>query len=74
LYSLQKETGVPGLQRTVPLRSMLRCARDTRPMIVRKLSAARVIAGLDPAIHHLHSKSFLRRRWTRGSSPRVTTV
>ena len=24
-------TGVPGLQRIIPLRFMLRCARDTRP-------------------------------------------
>jgi hypothetical protein len=31
----------------------------------------RVIAGLDPAIHLLRKK-FLRRGWTRGSSPRVT--
>jgi hypothetical protein len=31
----------------------------------------RVIAGLDPAIHPLRKK-FLRRGWTRGSSPRVT--
>jgi len=30
-----------------------------------------VMAGLDPAIHLLR-KEFLRRRWTRGSSPRVT--
>src|SRR5262245_38294565 len=30
-----------------------------------------VIAGLDPAIHPLRKMS-LRRRWTRGSSPRVT--
>jgi len=34
-------------------------------------TAAAVIAGLDPAIHPLRKK-FLRRRWTRGSSPRVT--
>jgi hypothetical protein len=32
-----------------------------------------VIAGLDPAIHHF-SQEHLRRRWTRGSSPRVTHV
>ena len=32
-----------------------------------------VIAGLDPAIHPLR-KMFLRRGWTRGSSPRVTPV
>jgi hypothetical protein len=30
-----------------------------------------VIAGLDPAIHPFRKK-FLRRGWTRGSSPRVT--
>jgi hypothetical protein len=30
-----------------------------------------VIAGLDPAIHPT-SENVLRRRWTRGSSPRVT--
>jgi hypothetical protein len=35
-------------------------------------SPCSVIAGLDPAIHLLR-KSILRRRWTRGSSPRVTT-
>jgi hypothetical protein len=29
-----------------------------------------VIAGLDPAIHHLR-KNVLQRRWTRGSGPRV---
>jgi hypothetical protein len=34
-------------------------------------SHSSVIAGLDPAIHLL-SQSVLRRRWTRGSSPRVT--
>jgi tripartite-type tricarboxylate transporter receptor subunit TctC len=32
----------------------------------------RVIAGLDPATHLLRKESFLRSRWTRGSSPRVT--
>jgi hypothetical protein len=32
-----------------------------------------VIAGLDPAIHRL-VETFLRGRWTRGSSPRVTRV
>jgi hypothetical protein len=34
-------------------------------------SLSSVIAGLDPAIHLLR-KSVLRRRWTRGASPRVT--
>jgi hypothetical protein len=29
------------------------------------------MAGLDPGIYPLRKK-FLRRRWTRGSSPRVT--
>jgi hypothetical protein len=33
-----------------------------------------VIAGLDPAIHRIFAKSFLRRRWMRGSSPRMTTA
>jgi hypothetical protein len=32
-----------------------------------------VIAGLDPAIHLLRT-NLMRRRWTRGSSPRVTAV
>ena len=31
-----------------------------------------VIAGLDPAIHPFRKKPLMRRRWTRGSSPRVT--
>jgi hypothetical protein len=32
-----------------------------------------VIAGLDPAIHPL-LKRLLRRRWMRGSSPRMTSL
>src|SRR5262249_27451129 len=31
------------------------------------------MAGLDPAIHLLRKKPFSRSRWTRGTSPRVTT-
>jgi len=31
-----------------------------------------VIAGLDPAIHPIFVRTFLRRRWMRGSSPRMT--
>jgi hypothetical protein len=36
-----------------------------------RAAIAVVIAGLDPAIHPVRKK-VLRRRWTRGSSPRVT--
>jgi hypothetical protein len=35
-------------------------------------SISAVIAGLDPAIHPFRKKALMRRRWTRGSSPRVT--
>ena len=42
----------------------------------RRATITPVIAGLDPgldpAIHPLR-KNLMRRRWTRGSSPRVTT-
>jgi hypothetical protein len=38
----------------------------------RGASASAVIAGLDPAIHPFCKKALMRRRWTRGSSPRVT--
>jgi hypothetical protein len=37
----------------------------------RGASVSAVIAGLDPAIH-LFARILMRRRWTRGSSPRVT--
>jgi hypothetical protein len=34
-------------------------------------STVLVIAGLDPAIHHL-SQELLQSKWMRGSSPRMT--
>jgi hypothetical protein len=41
----------------------------------RRRSSARgdefVMAGLDPAIHHLR-KTLFQRGWMRGSSPRMT--
>jgi hypothetical protein len=51
---------IPGLLRIIPLRSMLRSARDTRTYGVkpagdrhRSIQTRPVIAGLDPAIHLL---------------------
>jgi hypothetical protein len=52
---------------------------ETVVIVARQHTSARhageacpiVMAGLDPAIHLLREE-FLRRRWTRGSSPRVT--
>src|SRR5271165_455226 len=47
---------------------VLTCPFETR--IVAAFSL--VLAGLDPAIHHLREETF-RRGWMRGSSPRMTT-
>jgi hypothetical protein len=38
----------------------------------RGASVSAVIAGLDPAIHPFRKEALMQKRWTRGSSPRVT--
>ena len=47
-----------------------KCGREAGEGQTRAAIAV-VIAGLDPAIHPVREK-LLRKRWTRGSSPRVT--
>src|SRR6266849_1162271 len=44
------------------------------PLLHRSLGrpTGAVIAGLDPAIHRIFVRTFSRRRWMRGSSPRMT--
>jgi hypothetical protein len=42
------------------------------PLVILGRENKLVIAGLDPAIHPRQQDSFLRNRWMRGSSPRMT--
>src|SRR6266852_4512271 len=58
LFFMRQITGVPRLQRITPLRSVLRCARDTR-----RDTSPLVMPGLVPGIHVLKCESIQRRGW-----------
>src|SRR5262249_2107408 len=64
VISSNRSTATPQRQDVSRARHCGKRAKRSGLMLLRHKT--RVIAGLDPAIHPL------RRRWTRGSSPRVT--